>query len=535
MFKVIIIDDDAIIRKGLRSIIDWRRFGFSIAGEAKNGEEGLSIIEGTRADLIITDVKMPSMDGLEMIRKIRATGIESKIIIVTAFKNFEYAKTALQYDVSDLVLKPTNLNELTQAVAKVKEELEENIRLKREIAEKEKLFRENLPVLKERFLHDLTFGIEDSLDTESDRLALFEIKLDSYVIVICRFAESGIHSKYEYYLHQFGVSRLCSQVFSDDYEVQRIQFRVYQSAFILSPKSGTETEVQLKQSLRTKAERLISVIQSTIQEEIAVGISDFASGTSGLNAAYRQAEIALEKIFYTGSQIVLEYNPADSHLESPTTSEMNLDGFLPAIQGGNSSRIGSLFESLVSHMKEQQIDSATCRKIFGELFWKTFTAGNQSNDSSANNINLLQSIIEGIDIESIAEKLKPHLIALAEGNKRTHDNSISDTVNRAKAIIESSYNTGITLTSIAEGVFVSPSYLSRIFRRKEGLSFNEYVNTVRMRKAIHMLQTTELKSYEIAERVGIADPHYFSKTFKRITGKSPSDYRQEKTEEEHAN
>jgi two-component system response regulator YesN len=155
MFKVLIIDDEPIIRKGLRNIINWKNFGCEVCGEAADGLEGIELIRKLLPDIIITDIKMPETDGLTMLREIKDSVPDSKIIILTGHRDFDYVHEALKIGAFDFLLKPSKIEELTSVIARAVKELKFKKERSEEIEKLSMLFTQNISVLREKFLYDV--------------------------------------------------------------------------------------------------------------------------------------------------------------------------------------------------------------------------------------------------------------------------------------------------------------------------------------------------------------------------------------------
>ena len=159
MFKVLIIDDEPIIRKGLKNIINWKNYECEVCGEAVDGHEGSELIQKYLPDIIITDIKMPEIDGLSMIREIKSKVPDSKIIILTGYRDFDYVHEALKLGAFDFLLKPSKIEELTAVIAKAVKELKFQRDKVEELEKLNVLFKENIPVLREKLLYDLVYEI----------------------------------------------------------------------------------------------------------------------------------------------------------------------------------------------------------------------------------------------------------------------------------------------------------------------------------------------------------------------------------------
>jgi len=184
MFKVMIIDDEPIIRKGIKNILNWEKFDCEVCAEASDGEEGKIIIEKYRPDILITDIRMPGTDGLKMISEVKALIPDCKIIVLTGYRDFDYVQEALKLGVFDFVLKPSKIEELTTIIHRAVEELKKLKNRAEEFNKLKKLFEQNIPILREKFLYDLMYEIYPNTEEILPRAELLGVKIESFFLLV---------------------------------------------------------------------------------------------------------------------------------------------------------------------------------------------------------------------------------------------------------------------------------------------------------------------------------------------------------------
>ena len=182
MFRVLIIDDEPIIRKGLKNIINWQSFGCEVCGEAADGHDGKELIKELRPDIIITDIKMPETDGLTMLRDIKSTVPDSKIIILTGHRDFDYVHEALKIGAFDFLLKPSKIEELTSVISRAVKELKFQNERAEEFEKLNELFLQNISVLREKLLYDIIYEINTNEDDIRQKLELFKVESGNFYI-----------------------------------------------------------------------------------------------------------------------------------------------------------------------------------------------------------------------------------------------------------------------------------------------------------------------------------------------------------------
>ena len=191
MYKTVIIDDEPIIRKGIKSVLNWEQLGCTICGEASDGQQGVQLIERLRPDIIITDIKMPQMDGLTMVRSIRQVVPNSRIIILTGYRDFDYAYQAIKLEAFDFILKPTRIEQLYDVVRRAVQSLKEQSSADSETERIRQLYEKNLPVIRERYLYNLLTGVTGEMIPEEGRQLGLTIGRFVLIAAECEYRQEG--------------------------------------------------------------------------------------------------------------------------------------------------------------------------------------------------------------------------------------------------------------------------------------------------------------------------------------------------------
>lgn len=524
--RVVLADDEPLIIKGLRKLIQWDHLGIEIVAQAYDGRELLEVIDEFKPDIVISDISMPHLTGIDIIKEINSRKLAIKTIFISAFQEFSYARDAVAFGAVDYLVKPINKqqleNVLARAVSMIKEENEEEKRRnKLQLFERKRqdeqmqdwlvrLTDQGLPPHSEAFrqLGDqlkgplYTIGIVelDRIDNESDRWPAQEKKLIDFAI--------------ENILHEVVFLSGMGHVF----------FRNHSHVFLIEHAEPYEA-LQLAEDIKKK-------IKSFLKLSVSLGISSPVQSITGLTEAYTQAEQALQMKYFIGLNKVITYeNPKpvqamDNELYSyqqeiirGLTSSALLDAkeglnkLLAAIKaaafGNPQLAVSTGFSSLLFimqqikksgvHMADGSFDIHDLQSKLGE--YETFADMEQG-------------------ITAIVEELYLRLDDKA-GNKEKL------LLAKIKQYIEEHYNEEITLESVAAIAFMNPYYFSSFFKKHTNQNFKQYVTEVRMNQAIRLLSSTDYMVYEIAERVGYNNARHFSDMFKKIYGKLPNEYKQE--------
>lgn len=537
MFKVIIIDDEPIIRKGLKNIVNWRQHDCEICAEASDGLEGAEKIRELQPDIIFTDIRMPEVDGLSMIREIKETVPESKIIILTGYRDFDYAQEAIKLGAFDFILKPSKIEELTNVVKRAVKELKFQKDKTEEIEKLKELYEQNIPVLREKLLYDVLYGINTNMEDINTKMSLFGLSVDKFTLVVVEneSEKDTVNLKedqYNSHLYQFGIINTFEETFSEGFEVISITLNDKRIAFIVKCISQKTDNVE---QIQKKCGYLQDIIQNCFGFTVTIAVSSEGNGAMQLFSKLKECNEALEHKFYIGNNSIIYYKDLHSFFKSEDDSlleghqKLLLDGIKSGNEGLVRTRLSDIFE---------YIDSlgGVNKEFLKNFYWNTVSLINniRVSISSADNekglvskdISSLFRMIEKCDsireLNSILEEIAIHVVSRV--NSFNHK-SIKLIMKKALDFLEEHYTEQISLNEVAEHTFVSTYYISRMFKKELGKNFVDHLNEIRIQKAKELLKDVKYKTYEIAEMVGIPDAHYFSKLFKKYEGVTPSEYR----------
>ena len=314
MFKVMIIDDETIIRTGIKNIINWKQFDCKICAEASDGEEGAALIKQHSPDIIITDIRMPGIDGLKMINEIKDVVPDCKIIVLTGYRDFDYVQEAIKLDVFDFVLKPTKIEELTAVIDRAVNELKSLKSKEEEFSKLKKLFEQNIPVLKEKFLYDLIYEIYPSSEDVLSRADLLGIDLSPFLLLVVEIDvdENAKISQYDRNLYQFGIINTFMDVFSDSFKVTNIPLNDVAVAFILEIKGS----VDYLTLINNKCDYLQELLTNCFGITVTIAVSSEGREIMQLSEKYRECMEALERKFYIGNNTVIYHEDIKGFLST---------------------------------------------------------------------------------------------------------------------------------------------------------------------------------------------------------------------------
>lgn len=495
IFRLLIVDDEAATRKGLSCFFDWESIDCTVAATACDGAEAIEIIKTTPVDIVITDIKMPVIDGLELARYIYENRPQIAVILLTGYAEFEYARTAIRYNVSSFLLKPTPKEEIVNAVKEAQQKI---IVSKRH----DSIAKSELAFLKDQFLQELTYGGAGP-DTDK-RLAEFQIALDRYYIAAFRLDSPPAE------LNQLKelIIRQKSNSFCFRYNNLILSVYFYED---LAP-------------VLENCQEIIRIPEHLYSMKVFVGVSGLHHGPAEFSTATFEAIHTLSLTFYSPSSIAV-FDQAGDRSDNILSAEdtLSLYELENDIRQRDFQSALLVANALFLKLKSNFVNENDAKNICSHIYYLTFRVLAKSGRALPPE-DFLTSIGRAADIFQLEDIIK-RLLAFTREELTSSEREYSQYVQEAITYIREHPAENLTLDDIARHTHMNSSYLSRIFKKECGCSVTEYITTIRMEKAKELLETTNLLTYEIAEKIGINEPSYFSMLFKKFAGLTPTEYR----------
>lgn len=522
LYRVLLVDDEEDIREGISRKMDWLGLGFSLVGEAANGQDALELAESLRPDVILTDIKMPFMDGLELCRILTDRLPAARFVVFSGFDAFEYAKQAIQMNVVEYILKPINADELSAVLRRLKDQLDRERAERRNVELLRSRYTENLPVLRELFYANLLDGhIEPG--TERERAARLDIDLQGEEWAV---GLAYIGSDRRDALSTLSVQKLLEESLTAD----RCRLTLYNDwvAVIVSL-----TESFTIYDLIRVLDRVCTLAASYLGLTLTVGVGAPCKELSGMARSAAEARTALEyrsmvgrgQVIYIGDLEpdggqVLTFEEADERTLTAAVrlgSEQEVRDAAAALAGKireanpSAGQYNLFLMELVTHlMKMTRRSGVGVEEVFGTGF----------------SLPIQDSALPSL--EELEGWCAERYLRLWTLIRRRQTDSAGQMVETAKEYIRQHYaESDLSVEKLCAYLHLSSTYFSTLFKRETGTSFTAYVTTVRMEAAAEAIRGTEEKTYLIAQRCGYEDPNYFSYVFKRHFGVTPTKYRSE--------
>lgn len=531
MYKILIVDDEYYFREALKISFPWEKLGFQIVGEAKNGEDALEQMSSLHPDVVMVDINMPIMGGLEFIEQAQANGYESEYILLTGHSEFSYAKHALQLGVFNYVLKPIDEEEIQKSLLELKAHMDDKRSEKLELDQLKRQVEEKVPLIRNQYLNDWLLGkrsadpfriIENLQDLDIDliapyyQVAVVDIDTDDQHPI------SGpdkrlINDAIQVHVQEFaGRSMKCIECF-DDHDRLVLIF-------------GSDTH-QLEQ-IHELCDSLRKAVQEAFAHTVSIGVGNGYTGVDRVSVSYKEALYALKHRLILGANQLILYSRIDEIARKVSLFSVEQKSkLLMNLRTGNEEEI----ENWLSHffrnarMKNASIEMvfvagleivSTCLEFLEERSQSTNEVlQNQSQPDLFQQIQQMNSFSE---LEQWIRSLVDQVIKHAHNNKMSRSAKL---VEEVKTYIENNYrNDALRIEDIAKSVHVNYNHLCYVFKKETSLTINEYLIELRMAKAKDLFDQGWQVVQEVAYQVGYSDANYFGKCFKKYIGISPSKY-----------
>ena len=532
MFKVLIIDDEPTIRKGLINIINWKKFQCEICGEASDGVEGLEKIEAYKPDLVFADINMPEINGLEMIKSAKQIVPHSKFIILSGYREFSYMQEAIKIGAFDYILKPSSIEDICEVVKRAVIELKYQRDDQLEAKKLRKCFEESIPILKEKLLYDIIFQININEEEIKEGFELYGIEINEFVMIMIEIdGDSKKKEPYQRQLYQFGIVNTVEEMFAEEFKVEKIVLNNKQIAFII----GTHETVELlEEDVYKKVHSIQQLVESCFDFTVSIAISTKGKDVDELHDKMMECKNALAYRFYMGNSSIILYRDLSGFYKGQ--DNLAFDGIdkvlCNTIKTGNEEDVVHILGQINDKVIQTNLDPEYIKTFYWNLIYEInmirISIKNlevQDKDLSHDISSLYKLIDNATQVKELQDLLEDVAMSVVHRINRYNKKNINQILQKAMDYICENYTMSITLNELAEHTYVSTYYLSRTFKKELGKNFVEYLNEVRIDKAKELLKDNKYKTYEVAELVGIQDPHYFSKIFKKYVNMTPTEYK----------
>jgi two-component system, response regulator YesN len=519
-YKVFFVEDEIVTREGIRDNVDWQGNGFEFCGEAADGEVALSLLRTARPDILITDIKMPFMDGLQLCKIVRERMPWVKIIILSGHDEFEYAQQAINLGVTEYLLKPVTVKNIHQVLRKVAAQLDQEKKEHEHLQHLREQIEENRAGLRERLLLKVVVGAVSSTEAiEKGQLLELDLIARCYLVVILRIElrDRSEQFDYEEYLQ---IQQVVSGIVDNMPDV--FLLRKDWDELILLMKGNAPEFVE------EERERLLERIKQEINKtryQLTVGIGTPKKRLAELHQSFIEALVSFQSAANKGNHSL---NTTVDKTDLLKVDRSAVEYFLRC---GTKEDFDEFFNVYIRPVGESVLTSYLIKNyIFVDIVLATVKLVNELGgdiDQVIPELNTIETSLASITtVDQLREQVYKILVNTLVFRDRQASSLYTGTIQKAKEFIEHhSMESDLSLNQVAAQVNLSPSHFSVVFSKEACQTFKEYLTEVRITKAKELLRTTTLRSAEIAYQVGYSDPHYFSHVFRKKTGLSPNEFR----------
>jgi len=519
MHSILLVEDEVAVRKSIVDLTPWEKHGFLKPLEASNGLEAIEIMEERMPDVLITDIKMPYMDGIELIKRVRSEYSASAcIVVLSGFDEFTYAQAAVELKVAEYVLKPVTVEGMEGLLERIKKHIEDERKLFMEGAGKaDPLYKEAFSLYKEKQLSALIDGSGGAEDIVS-------LGFSSNDRLFCLAVVEGMDDMAE-------ANAIWDGAISQREGKKPISFSHEGQLMLIFTSTMKDEFSQLFFQQTCRALNLYAdSINRYAGRGFHIGIGRVKAKLEGIKDSYREAIEALNYCSLYPEQRIIAYSDVEN-MEAGRNSEKTIGSrsdFVLSLKFGTKDDVSSVVHKAFSSLSPKDEVEGTVLSLLFDVsetlkeYGIEMSALTEDGESVFSRLSHIKSFSSA---EKFCREVAVGANSLLFGAR---EKSRIRFVENAKREIMRRYSDPLFgLESLCESISVSPEYFSTTFKKETGVSFVQFLTGARLEKAKELLRTTDEKSYEIASKVGFSDPNYFSFSFKRNVGLSPSQYRAE--------
>lgn len=502
MYRVIIADDEKSIRDGIKSSVNWEELGFEIIESFSDGYEVMDCLEYLVPDVILTDIKMNQISGMEIARFIHEQELPCKVVLISGYREFELAVEAVKYGVVDYLSKPLSVEKIRDTFQRIKGELDKK-QYQLERAEKEKRYIEKMKsFLENEFLGELIRGVVSDKNVIKERMSLFFSEMNPQQVscfvmnMEIENYEAYLEKNWEYSQEQLEENiRHYLQIYTDDVYRYYLTNKTRGLLELVGIGCAAGDELQLQ---------AINTFQKEIEQIF------------GFKVSYK-IRCFYQNIYDMSSNAVLTVEK-----EQEVSEQTKL--LLSCVAMGNVTKAKKVLRIIIKVITDMTEDGK--RKVLMRIIEDVshLIRERDSSDSDSAQVANASLLLENMTIREM-EKYCVRILDGISQDIKGGSYSKESVLENAKAYIENNIFSDMSREEVAQKVFVSPSYLSRIFVQETGEGFLQYVNRRKVEKSIEFLKNPNIKLYEISEKMGYKTPRYYSRLFQAQMGMTPKEYR----------
>lgn len=525
MYKLLIIDDEKQIRDGLKNMLQWENYGFEICGEAANGREGLEMVKLHNPELVITDIEMPYMDGLALMESLKSFEKRPIVVVLSGYDDFGLVRKAMRSGAVDYLLKSSGIEEFVRVLEEVITILDKEEKSLLELQENTKLMKDSML---NRLVHN-----EISFSELRMKLELLDYRIPKGECCIAviqlkkTFKTDEAENDENLIQIKQRITNFCENIVGDaGYVFTDEGGRI---CILFEQFNGNDAREYWKKNLK----RVIEYVAEEEKSSVSIAMGGNSYTYRSVCKSYNEALTILEYRFVFGYDCVLCHTEINKFLSRDKLSLVDGNIFKNLIKQENYEKIEEYINEIFNIYNEKKMLVAPyiLRNYAFELIvfaYECFDTMSYIEKSSLLKMKaeMMDNIHSVQTLDDLQRMLKNNVLHILEEIRKKRRDSYSKIVADCIQYVRKEYgNMDLSLALLAEEFHVNPAYLGRIFRKETSVSFNEYLNNVRVEKAKELLVSTNYKGNELCKELGFSSYNYFYMVFKKFTGMNPIEYR----------
>jgi len=538
LIKLVVVEDEIWMREALRTAFDWTSLGVRLAGEASDGQQALALIETERPEIVLLDIRMPLMNGLELLKQINTRSIETNVIIISAYRDFEYAREAVKLGAFDYVLKPIFEDQLIDVIQRCLEKLTKKQEKMYEFENMTGSYIESLPLARQKFIENVLGDEHYELpERTEEKLKKLGIPIDPnrlgvMSIVVNDWGNKGEDKKSRSMLRST-IGTIATETIRETYDAIACTAGDEDNDVVVLFSPLTEDDKERDRPLiAEKCDEMIEKISQMVDLDVSVGYSRYGM-LSNARDSLKEAANSAAMAFFEG-------NGKTYHLPGAFPAACGHIAIFPhkgweqslllALKMKDLDAVERLCDELIQHVNQLRgpFPPLSIMQSFRIYFQRLFDQWMDSLQSEEDSISYYYKIKETWEsskttLGNIKSFLLDGLRLISE--ERHVQQAHKKLIQTAVAYINEKFKDDVTLKDVSDHLYISPWYLSKLFHERIGITFSKYVVSLKINEAKQLLAQTNMRIYEVAEEVGYSNFRHFAKTFKSVEGVTPSQYR----------
>lgn len=529
MSTLLVCEDERIIRKRILNAVDWAAQGVHRVLEAENADEAMALAEGEEVDILLTDIRLPGLSGLDLVERLRAKGRDISVIIITGYSEFDYAHASVKLQVDDYILKPVRAAKIADSVRRALQRRQERVQKDERLEDLRRQIEKNREALRDKLFQDILGSYTaDEVSSTLEYLGLSEFFQRPITVAVCHldFQAPGEPEQSDRYL----ISNLClhdalkGRLEESSLDYRLLNYRMNRLVVFISGSAGYFTRL---------AQELLDSAECGAGVGLTIGVGTANRGVEGTLISYREATRAAKLSYLYGSGRLFFYRDVQQENESrgEHIAVLQKSTIEDDLRVGNFERIREQVRRIFDSFREHSLDlgsiSAICNSLMLQSARTLAELGHSVFSIMGPEFHLFVDAEEFSSLDDLREEIEGFYEKVSNWIEQKRDRRNSELVSQIKDYVDEHYRESVTLSDLSERFHLSTSYISLLFNKHLGKNFSDYVTARRIETAKEQLTHTDRRIYEIAEQVGYSDAYYFSTCFKRVTGLSPSQFREQ--------